>query len=244
MKLQAKANKSANYCLQATAKTWHQRLGHVHAERLRKLQVPYKITDTCETCIANKQSATKFQSKAYDYKPLDLLYMDVVGPIHPATPGGHQYYLSVLDHETKTSLVYLMEAKGQAGKYARLAITTLERKSNHAYKVKAIRTDQGQEFLGRKLADFLSDRGIAHERTAGYTPQQNDAERLHRDIREYASSMLNATNLPKKYRGEAVRAYVHIRNRLPPTHGTDTKSPLELLSGRKPPIKHLRIFGC
>ena len=81
MKPQAKANKSANYCLQATTKTWHQRLGHVHAERLRKLKVQYKMTDTCETCIANKQSATKFQSEACDYKPLDLLYRDLVGPI-------------------------------------------------------------------------------------------------------------------------------------------------------------------
>jgi len=244
LKLQAKANESANYCLQATAKTWHQRLGHVHAERLRKLRVPYKLTDPCETCIANKQSATKFQPKNYHYKPLDLLYMDVVGPIHPPTPSDQHYYLSVLDHATKTTLIYLMEGKGQAGKYARAAITTLERKSNGTSKVNAIRTDQGQEFLGRKLADFLSDRGIVHERTAGYAPQQNDAERLHRDIREHASSMLNATNLPKKYWGEAVRAYVHVRNRLPPTHTEETKSPLELLSGVKPSIKHLRVFGC
>lgn len=244
MKLVASATENLNYCLKATAKIWHERLGHVHPDRLRKLQVPHKMNETCVTCIQNKQSATPFKPKTYNYRPLDLLYMDVVGPIHPATPGGHKYYLSVLDHATKTSLIYLMERKGQAGKYARTAINALERKSADGTKVKAIRTDQGQEFLGRKLADFLAERGIEHERTAGYAPQQNDAERLHRDIREHASTMLNATNLPKKYWGEAVRAYVHVRNRLPPTHSTDAKSPLELLNGRKPSIDHLRVFGC
>ena len=216
MKLEANSNENSNYCLKATAQIWHKRLGHVHPDRLRKLQVPHKITETCVTCIQNKQSARAFKPKSYNCRPLDLLYMDVVGPIHPPTPGGHRYYLSVLDHSTKTSLIYLMEGKGQAGKYARAAINTLERKSAEGSKVKAIRTDQGQEFLGRKLADFLAERGIEHERTAGYAPQQNDAERLHRDIREHASSMLNDTNLPKKYWGEAVRAYVHVRNRLPP----------------------------
>eukprot|EP00963_Diacronema_lutheri_P002830 scaffold220_cov678-Pavlova_lutheri.AAC.1 len=244
MKLEAKLNENKNYCLQATAKIWHQRLGHVHQDRARKLKIPYQLKETCKTCIENKQSARKFQPKAYDYEPLDLLYMDVVGPIYPTTPVGHKYYLSVLDHSTKVSMTYLMEEKGEAGKYARIAINTLERKTKPSRRVRAIRTDQGQEFSGRKLRDFLSQRGIEHERTAGYAPQQNDAERLHRDIREHASSMLNSTNLPKKYWGEAVRAYSHIRNRLPPAQGTRTQSPLELLTGVTPSIKHLKVFGC
>lgn len=244
MKIEAKLNNNGNYCLQASAKIWHQRLGHVHPQRLKKLQLPYKMNETCDACMENKQSATKFKSKLYNYQPLDLLYMDVVGPVHPTTPGGQRYYLSVLDHSTKTAMTYLMTEKGETGKYAAAAINTLERKAGNQLKVKAIRTDQGQEFMGRKFADFLSERGITHEKTAGYAPQQNDAERLHRDIREHASSMLNETNLPKKYWGEAVRAYVHVRNRLPPSHGTDTRSPLELLTGTKPSIEHLRVFGC
>ena len=244
MKLEANSNENSNYCLKATAQIWHQRLGHVHPYRLRKLQVPHKMTETCATCIKNKQSATTLKPKSYNSIPLDLLYMNVVGPVYPPTPGRHWFHLSVLDHATNTQLICQMEGKGQAGKYVRPAINTLKRKSADGSKVKAIRSDQGQEFLSRKLADFLAERGIQHERTACYAPQQNDAERLHRDIREHASSMLNGTNLPQKYWGEPVRAYVHVRNRLPPSHGTDTRPPLELLSGRKPPIDHLRVFGC
>ena len=113
------------------------------------------MNEPCKACIQNKQSATRSKNKEYNLEPLDLLYMDVVGPIHPTTPTGHRYYLLVLDHATKTSMVYLMEEKGETGKYARLAINTLERKAGNQMRVKAIRTHQGQEFLGRKLADFL-----------------------------------------------------------------------------------------
>lgn len=215
MKLEASTNENSNYCLKDIAHIWHKRLGHVHSDRLRKLPVPHKMTQTCVTCIENKESARAFKPKSSNCTPLDLLYMDVVGPIHPPTPGGHRYYLCVLDHSTKTSLICLMLGKGQAGKYVRAAINTLERKSANGSKVKAIRSDQGQEFLGRKLADILAERGVEHERTVGYAPQQNDADMLHRDIRENANSMLNGTNLPKIYWGEAVRAYVYVRNRLP-----------------------------
>jgi len=137
-----------------------------------------------------------------------------------------------------------MSSKGSTGKYARLAINVLEQKASSNKRVKAIRTDLGQEFLGNKLAEFLSERGITHEKTVGYTPQQNDAERLHRDLREHASAMLNATNLPNKYWGEAVRAYFYIKTRTNPTLGEDKRPPVEKLSGRKQMIKHLRVFGC
>lgn len=235
---------AVNYCLSATAKIWHERLGHIHSNRIKKMELPHNMTEICEACMENKQSATKFKSKEYNYQPLGLLYLDIVGPIQPETPAGQRYFLSVLDHNTKVSLIFLMDNKGATEKYAKLAINVLEQKAGGKYTVKAIRTDLGQEFLGRKLGDFLAERGIAHEKTAGYTPQQNDAERLHRDIREHASTMLNATYLPSKYWGEAVCTYIHIRNRIPPTHGEDTRSPLHKLSGSIQPTDHLRVFGC
>eukprot|EP00963_Diacronema_lutheri_P012506 scaffold1797_cov453-Pavlova_lutheri.AAC.1 len=242
--IKANLTESANYCFAATASIWHQRLGHIHSSRIKKLGLPYKLSENCNACAENKQTATKFKPKDYQYEPLDLVYMDVVGPIHPETPGGHRYYMSALDHATKTCLVYLMQSKGHTGKYARRAINVLEQKAEGKKHVRAIRTDLGQEFLGKQLADFLSERGIEHEKTAGYAPQQNDAERLHRDIREHASTMLNASNLPQKYWGEAVRTYAYTRNKLPPTHGAEIKSPLEKLTGRKQSVSHLRTFGC
>lgn len=170
--------------------------------------------------------------------------MDVVGEISPPTPAGYTHYLSVLDHSTKFGLTYLMSSKGQASQYAREAINHLEKLAGSNKRVRSVRTDRGQEFLGNDLKEFLSAKGIQHELTAGYTPQQNDAERYHRDLREHASTMLNSSNLPSKYWGEAIKNYTHTRNLIPPSDPKDHKSPYEKLSNRKQSVKHLRVFGC
>eukprot|EP00963_Diacronema_lutheri_P013670 scaffold2670_cov408-Pavlova_lutheri.AAC.6 len=318
---------SSHYCLRATAKTWHQRLGHMHPNRVKKLDLPHETDKQCEDCIQNKQTATAFKPKNYQLEPLDLLYMDVVGEISPPTPGRYTHYLSLLDHSTKLGLTCLMSSKGQASEYAREAINHLEKLAGSNKRVRSVRTDRGQEFLGNDLKEFLSAKGIQHELNGGYrytflghpphggvfsssstvdvqvllkasdpravltpfasghrrgtqgavsspsirvcptspswvqvyttaflvlqrsrveqyTPQQNDAERYHRDLREHASTMLNSSNLPSKYWGEAIKNYTHTRNLIPPSDPKDHKSPYEKLSNRKQSVKHLRVFGC
>ena len=243
IKLNVSTKHGNYYCLQATAKIWHQRLGHVNAARIRKLNLPYKVNEPCEACITCKQTAAKHQPKQYTLQSLDLVYLDVMGPISPETPAGFTHILSVLDHSTKFGMTYLMTSKGEAGKYTKQALTSLEKLSGGT-KVKAIRTDRGQEFLGSDLKTFLDERGIVHELTAGYSPEQNDAERFNRDIRDHASTMLANSKLPAKYWGEAVRNYSYTRNKLPASNGTDEQTPFEKLTGRKPILKNLRVFGC
>ena len=47
--------------------------------------------------------------------------------------------------------------------------------------VKSVRSDRGGEFVNRELGSWFESRGIEHQRTAPYTPQQNGkAERLNR----------------------------------------------------------------
>lgn len=242
--IEIQSKRDNHYCLKATAKTWHERLGHVHSSRIKKLNLPHKMDQVCESCATNKQTTQKFKPKNYDYRPLDLVYMDVVGEIRPETPGGYTFYLSVLDHATKYGLVYLMNSKGQAGKYAKQAINHLEKIVQSNFKVKSIRTDRGQEFQGSDLKQFLSEKGILHELTAGYTPQQNDAERFHRDIREHAGTMLNNSKLPNKYWGEAVKNYAYTRNFVPGSNTEEKQTPFEKLCGKTQSINHLRVFGC
>eukprot|EP00963_Diacronema_lutheri_P011921 scaffold1513_cov379-Pavlova_lutheri.AAC.1 len=243
IKLSVSTKHGNYYCLQATAKIWHQRLGHVNAARIRKLNLPYKVDGPCEACITCKQTAAKHQPKDYQYKPLDLVYLDVMGPISPETPAGFTHILSVLDHSTKFGMTYLMTSKGEAGKFTKQALTSLERFYGGS-KVKAIRTDRGQEFLGSDLKAYLDDRGISHELTAGYAPEQNDAERFNRDLRDHASTMLANSNLPSKYWGEAVRNYSYTRSKLPESNGADKQTPYERLTGQKAILKNLRVFGC
>ena len=74
------------YCLLAIAKIWHQRLGHVNAACIQKLNLPYKFDEPREAYISYKQIATKHLLEHHEYKPLDMEYPDVMGPVSPETP--------------------------------------------------------------------------------------------------------------------------------------------------------------
>ncbi|KAE8953466.1 hypothetical protein PF011_g32402 [Phytophthora fragariae] len=53
--------------------------------------------------------------------------------------------------------------------------------------IKRIRSDNGGEYTGRLLKEYLSKQGIRHEKTVPYTPQQNGlAERMNRSLVEMA----------------------------------------------------------
>ena len=77
-----------------------------------------------------------------------------------------------------------------------------------------------------------------------YTPEQNGvAERMNRTLVESARSMIHAQGLGQEYWAEAVVAAAYIRNRVI-SRSTYGKSPYHLWYGKKPTVRHLRVWGC
>jgi hypothetical protein len=110
-------------------------------------------------------------------------------------------------------------------------------------KIKAVKTDNGREYLSRDLESYLEDKGIKHNTSMPYTPQQNgEAERLNRTPQEKARPMLSEARLPLDMWGEAVTVANHLRN-ISPVSGK-AQTPWELYYGVKPNLAHLRVFGC
>ena len=63
-------------------------------------------------------------------------------------------------------------------------------------KLKALRSDNGGEYIAKEFKDFSTARGIKCEFTAPYTPAQNGvAERMNRTIQECILSMLSQVGL-------------------------------------------------
>ncbi|KAI3737799.1 hypothetical protein L2E82_27811 [Cichorium intybus] len=105
-------------------------------------------------------------------------------------------------------------------------------------------SDNGSEFKNQTLDGFLKTKGINHNFSAPYTPQQNGVvERRNRSLCEAARTMLNFANLPMYFWAEAIstacftqnRSYIHKRFHI---------TPYEVLNRRKPNVKFLHIFGC
>jgi len=114
--------------------------------------------------------------------------------------------------------------------------------------IKVIRSNNGGECFKTKLIEFMNSKGILHQTTYPYSPQQNGvAQRKNRHILEVTRSLLIDGNVPSHLWGEAVRSAVYLINQTP-SSVLNFCMPLDMLSDHCilpfmvfiPPY----IFGC
>ena len=106
-------------------------------------------------------------------------------------------------------------------------------------KIKALWTNRGREFICAEMTDFLVEEGIAHEKTALYSPQSNGvAKRFNQTLLEGECAISFTANVPSMLWADLAVTAAYIRNCLP-HHSNNWKFPYELLYEEKPEIKHL-----
>lgn len=196
---------------------------------------------SCDPCHKGKLTRPPFgDSDTQVSGVLDLVHMDACGPIDE-TPAGNRYMVTFVDDYSSLSIVELVPRKSDVPATVRKIFNLLETQTGR--KIKIARTDNGREYLTKEIESFFEEKGIRHQLTMPYTPQQNGvAERLNRTLLDKARPMLSEAGLPLRYWGEAIITANTLRNYSPVT-GKD-KTPWELFYGNKPDLSHLRTFGC
>lgn len=112
------------------------------------------------------------------------------------------------------------------------------------YTVKCVHSDGGGEYMKSMFSLWLKSKGIAHEHSNPYKPEQNGvAERLNRTIGDMARTMLSVSHLPQSFWSFAYLTACYLHNCLPNTLTKD-KTPYELFFGRKPQLDIIRTFGA
>ncbi|GJV81255.1 putative ribonuclease H-like domain-containing protein [Tanacetum coccineum] len=246
-------------CLYANATTdesklWHRRLGHVNFKNINKLVkghlvrgLPSKVFVNDHTCVACKKgkqhkASCKAKLERTIRKPLELLHMDLFGPVSVESINKKKYCLVVTDDFSRFSWVFFLATKDETNEILYKFITGLENQLNH--KVKIIRSDHGTEFKNHAMNEFCAKKGIKREFSVARTPQQNGvAERKNRTLIEAARTMLADSLLPIPFWAEAVNTACYVLNRVLVTK-PQNKTPYELLIGKPPSISFMRPFGC
>lgn len=267
---------------------WHRRLGHLSYKYMHEM-LQHKLADgfniqhlndypsrsklesfpSCGICPIAKAHRLPFPSsttsRAEDEKQttglLDLVHMDICGPITPATKGGARYFLPITEDSSRRRDTFLLKTKGSAEVLEHFKVYKRKVELATGRRIRKIRTDGGMEFNSQLFKDFLTSEGIQHEVTNPYTPQQNSiSERFNRTIMDTVRSMLFdvlAQSLPKGNQllpptselpdwlkqlwGEAVVTATYIRNRtITSVHG---KTPYEAWEGYSPDISYFQPFG-
>lgn len=211
---------------------------------VRGLPLIEKPDSLFEGCILGKQHRESFPTrKSIRAKaPLEIVHLDLCGPIQVPSLAGNQYFITFIDDFTRNTWVYFLKNKSEVFENFQNFKALVENQSG--LRIKVLRTDRGGEYISKEFLCFCRENGIHKQFTARYTPQQNGvAERKNRTIMDMARSMLKAKHLPNNYWAEAVHYAVYILNRCP-TQAVMNKVPEEAWSGRKQGITHMKVFGC
>ncbi|GKC24923.1 putative ribonuclease H-like domain-containing protein, partial [Tanacetum coccineum] len=201
-------------CLYANAtadesKLWHRRLGHVNFKNINKLVkghlvrgLPSKVFVNDHTCVACKKgkqhkASCKAKLERIIRKPLELLHMDLFGPVSVESINKKRYCLVVTDDFSRFSWVFFLATKDETSEILCNLIIGLENQLSH--NVKIIRCDNGTEFKNYAMNEFCAKKGIKREFSVARTPQQNGvAERKNRTLIEKARTMVLVTKPQNK----------------------------------------------
>ena len=225
-------------------KLWHRRFGHLGHDNLYKLQSKSMVTgisvaaakfkekqkEVCEPCILAKHHRLPFPaSSTASTKPMQLIHVDVCGPLEETSSGGARYLATFLDDFSKLSTVEPVASKSDVAGKVKEVIQKLETQSGQ--KLQTVRTDRGSEYLNTELDSYYKRKGVVHQTTAPYTPEQNGAaERFNRTLGFRVSSM----------RVFGSRAYVHVPKQL--RYKLDPLSQAGTFLGYEPHSKAYRVL--
>ena len=256
----------------STIELWHHRLAHIqpvdiksmqNSHAVRGLEISSDISNSkvCSGCALGKAHRTAVPKKSHSRstKLLQVIHSDVSGPIEVPSLGGSRYFVTFIDDFSRWTTMYTMKAKSEtfkcfrtyhahAEKHTGSKIKTLnvvQSSCKPAEQIKAIRTDNGGEYISNEFKSYLLEHGIQHQLTVAYTPQQNGvAERMNRTLMDCVRSLLHTAKLDKKFWAEALSTAVYIRNRVISRSLPINTTPHQLWIGTPPDLSHLRVFGC
>ncbi|GJT59916.1 retrovirus-related pol polyprotein from transposon TNT 1-94 [Tanacetum coccineum] len=250
---------STPICLMANASPtqawlWHQRVFHLNFDYINLLskkdvviglpKLKYVKDQLCSSCEVSKAKRSSFKSKTVPSSKgrLNLLHMDLCGPMRVASINGKKYILVIVDDYSRYTWTLFLRSKDETPEVLKEFLTMIQR--NLQAPVISVRTDRGTEFLNKTLNAFFKEEGIEHQTSTPRTPEQNGVvERRNRTLVEAARTMLSASKLPLFFWAEAIATACYTQNRsiIIPTH---EKTAYHIINDRKPSIKHLHIFGC
>ena len=227
-------------------KEWHMILGHCNVKDVIKLETVVegmKISDKsdfqCDVCTMGKMTQSfSRQSDLRAPKPLELVHCDLCGPIQPVAKDGFKYAISFVDDFSSANTVYFLHQKSDATRATEKFLADCA----PIGKVEHLRTDNGTEFTNDEFRSLMLKHSIRHEKSAPYSPHQNGTvERSWRSLFGMARCLLIESQLPKEMWTYAVRVAAYTRNRC--FCQRTGKTPYESLTGKKPKVSHMSVFG-
>ncbi|KAI3664947.1 hypothetical protein L6452_43560 [Arctium lappa] len=232
---------------------WHRRLSHLNFRYINNLvsgklvkgllELKYEREHLCAACekAKMKRAPHKPKPEPSTSAPLELLHMDLYGPMRTQSLGGKKYILVIVDDYSLYTWVKFLRSKNETPD---VLITFLKMTQVNLQKpVKFLRTDNGIEFMNQKVEEYLESVGISHQYSAARTPQQNRVvERRNRTLVEAARTMISQSDLPLFLWVEVVSTACYTQNRSMSLNKFSTKADEGIFIGYSSTTTAFRVY--
>ncbi|GJR78383.1 retrovirus-related pol polyprotein from transposon TNT 1-94 [Tanacetum coccineum] len=140
---------------------WHRRLSHLNFDYITLLskkevvtglpKLKYVRDQLCSSCEMSKAKRSSFKTKAVPSSKgrLNLLHMDLCGPMRVASINGKKYILVIVDDYSRYTWTLFLRSKDETPEVLKDFLTMIQR--NLQAQVITVRTDRGTEFLNKTL---------------------------------------------------------------------------------------------
>lgn len=234
---------------------WHRRFMHVAVSSLMNLKLADAVYGftlpkrgirskfKCSDCCISNANVLPFPKKSVfrAKEHLVVIHSDIAGPFRTPSLGNKRYLLSFIDDYTRYVYVYYLKYKSEVFEVFKNFQVLVENQTG--CKIKTIRTDRGLEYCNNQMSNYLQEKGIIHQRTVAFSaPQNGVAERFNRTSLTMVRAALISAKLPMRFWAEACNTAVYLRNRCT-SKANPAVTPYELWTGRKPSLRHLKVFG-
>nr|GEZ05882.1 hypothetical protein [Tanacetum cinerariifolium] len=199
-------------CLMAKATSsqawlWHRCLSYLNFDTINLLskndivvglsKLKFVKDHLCSSCELGKAKRKSFHTKTTPSSKrwLQLLHVDLCGPMWVASINGKRYVLVIVDDYSRYTWTHFLRSKDETPKVL-MDFLRLVQRGLHA-QVRIVRTGKGTEFLNKTLHAYFASEGILHQISVARTPKQNGVvERRNRTLVEAARTILSAAKKP------------------------------------------------
>ncbi|GJX71419.1 retrovirus-related pol polyprotein from transposon TNT 1-94, partial [Tanacetum coccineum] len=164
---------------------WHRRLSHLNFDYINLLlkkdiviglpKLKYVKDQLCFSCELSKAKRNSFKTKVVPSSKgrLNLLHMDLCGPMHVESINGKKYILVIVDDYSRYIWTIFLRSKDETQEILKDFLKMIQR--NLQAQVITVQTDRGTKF--DKIKD-ITEMSVAND-TSGLVPQRQKALDYH-----------------------------------------------------------------
>ena len=121
-------------------------------------------------CAQGKNAKKTFPSSESTAKGiLEIVQLNVYGPMSSSSLSGYVYYVSFIDDFSRKTWIYFLKEKSEVFSKFKEYKALVENQTDR--KIKTLRSYNGREFTSEEFKELCKESGIKRELSTPYNPQ-------------------------------------------------------------------------